>query len=496
MKRSFLIIALIIPSLAVAGVSKITVACGQRDISSMAELDPHELVSENLADIVRNIYDTLYEVKSDGSFTEGLATNCDVRSSQEDVEYNTSMEIVCKIRTGVYFHDGLELTPYDIVFSILRAKNSKTLASPFDFIKDVQVAGTDSVRFILSYKAEGIDDTATWLFEKFKRALARHGYIVRADYFIGGAGWALEYPVGTGPFYFKDWKLWDTKNSRSQIILMKNKSYWRTDLPKIDEVDFRFLPSTMWVSGLKDGSIALLYRIPYGDYKDLLKVNSDKGFFKLSKRLEYSYQYLLFTPGSKITKSLDVKRAFFSGISREKIVKNVLGKNAVVNSGRSLYAGSVYPEKFPVLPYKPSTSRTLVSSYLRMNGSKYKSGRLPVSIVASDRSEDMETAQEIEKQLSLAGFDPKITILQLGSYKALMNKGDLSKYDMVLYSVNESPTYVGSKVRKILKNGGMQLYQRYLFYAMSRPDADTTSAGALRVFSPPAEGPLRLLDAE
>jgi peptide/nickel transport system substrate-binding protein len=487
MNRFCFILAIVLPSLLVAEGKSVVVSSGQKDIVTMSELDPHEVSNEYLSDIVRNIYDTLYDIQADGSITESLAEHCDVKSFQESVDYNLEMEIICKIRDGVFFHDGVELRPNDVVFSVLRAKNSKTLSSNFSFIKDAQVVPTDSVRFILSYNSGGVDNAAAWLFEKFKRALARYAYIVRADYFTGGAGWALEYPIGTGPFYFKDWKLWDSKDSRSQIILSKNKSYWRPGYPILEEVLFRFLPNKMWLSSLKDGSVSLLYRIPYSDYTDLYKANFNKGFFKLSKRLEYSYQYLVFTPNSKIFKSVDVKRAFFSGISREKIVKHMFGKNAIINSGRALYAGSVFPEKFPVLPYRPELSRNLVSSYLRMKG--HKGSKFPVFVLASDRLEDIEAVSEIEKQLIAAGFDPKINIVELKSYRMLLNKGDLNRYDLVLYSVNEPSANLSPKARTMLKNGGLQLYQRHLFYAMSR-------TSGLSKFYPPAEGPLRLIDAE
>ena len=184
---------------------------------------------------------------------------------------------------------------------------------------------------------------------------------------------------------------------------------------------------------------------------------------------------------------MDIKRAFFSGISREKIVKNIFGKNAVVNSGRALYAGSLFPEKFPVLSYQPKLSRNLVASYLRMKGRK--SGKLPVFILASDKQEDVRVAREIEKQLGIAGFDPKINIVEQKSYRILLNKGDLNKYDLVLYSVHEPSANLGPRVRGMLRNGGIQLYQRYLFYAMGR-------TSLLTKFYPSVEGPLRLVDAE
>ncbi len=276
---------------------------------------------------------------------------------------------------------------------------------------------------------------------------------------------------------------------------MKNKSYWKRGLPKVDEALFRFLPNTMWLSSLKNGYVSLLFRIPYSDYESLNKVNINKGFFKLSKRLEYSYQYLVFTPNSKLLRSVDVKKAFFAGMSRERIAKSVFGKNVIVNSGRALHAGSVFPEKFPVVSYKPELSRRLIKSYIRMKG--YKIGKFPVSVLASDRPEDIETVQEIERELSIAGFEPKINVVELKSYRALINKGDLGKYDLVLYSVTEPSSNLTPRVRSMLKNGGLQLYQKYLFYAMSRAGADSSSyVSSLNVFFPPAEGPLRLIDAE
>ncbi len=184
MKRFCLLIVLVFPALVAAEASRIIVSSGQRDIVSMTELDPHEIASENLADVVRNIYDTLYDIQKDGSLTESLVERCEVKNLEEDVEYNVTMDIVCKIKKGIYFHDGLELKPDDVVFSILRVKNSRTISANFNFITNVETVAPDSVHFLLSYNADGMENTSAWLFEKFKRVLARFGYIVRADYLL------------------------------------------------------------------------------------------------------------------------------------------------------------------------------------------------------------------------------------------------------------------------------------------------------------------------
>lgn len=474
--------------------NRVIVSSGQQDILSMTELDPHERTSEYLEDITRQIYDTLYTIDKNGNIQESLATSCVVKSFSEDVGANAQMDVVCKIRENIYFHDGLKLTPKDVVFSVSRLKNSSTLSSYLSMIKEVSLF-EDGVKFILKYNVAGIDDPKKWLFERFKRVVARYPYIVRADYFTGGAGWALEYPVGTGPFYFKDWKLWEPKESRSQIILEKNKSYWKNEPPKVDEVLFRFLPSFMWQPNFSNGTVSLLFRIPYEDYKLLNKAsNKNKDGFRTLKKRAYSYQYLVFNPRSEILKpSSSLRKAFVAAVNREKIARMVFGKDVVINSGAALNSSVSFPDKFITQSYNPVMSKKAVRSYMRSK--KISGDRLAVSILIPDTYESNLVADELIKELYLAGFLANVKKLSYAAYSSNINKGSFGNFDVMMYSVNENPNVCTLRVGSILKNGGIQLYQRYLFYALLRSERGQY-AKTLTTFIPPVEGPLVLGNIE
>jgi len=472
--------------------NRVVISTGQKDIVSMAELDPHEKISDYLQDITRQIYDTLYEMDENGNVNEGLVDHCDVTSFSEDIDANARMEILCTLKEGIYFHDGVQLRPYDVVFSIMRLKNSATLSSYLNIIRDVYTSG-NGVKFVLRYDVSGLDDPQKWLFERFKRVMARYSYIVRADYFTGGAGWALEYPVGTGPFYFKDWKLWDSKDSRSQIILEKNKSYWKKDVPKIDQVLFRFLPPSLWQACLSKGTASLLFRIPYREYASLKKANKLKGDYRVLKRLIPSYQYLIFSPSSQIFKSWDIRKAFESSVNRAKIARNAFGRDVIINSGSALSASTGFPGKFLVREYSPDQSRKLVRAYMKARN--IAGDRLRISILMPDAYEQNLVADELSKELYFAGFLPRIQKLSYASYGAAINKGVFGKFDIIMLSVNEEPDILTPRLRSMLKNGGIQLYQRFVFYALSRPEHDDFSR-SITNFVPPVEGALILNDVE
>ncbi|MCX6112971.1 MAG: ABC transporter substrate-binding protein [Proteobacteria bacterium] len=481
---------------------RIVVSTGSRDIVSMWQLEPHEKTFPHLDDIRRQIYDTLYEFDEKGNVKESLAESCNISSYNEDIENNVKIIMNCRIRPGVFFHDGVELTSRDVAFSINRLKTSKTLSSYFDIMENCVAPNNYSVTFTLKYKTPDVISPKEWLYERFKRILAKTGYIVRARYFEGNINWAIEYPVGTGPFYFQDWKIWDRDEGRSQIILSKNKSYWKKEYPKLDQLIFRFLPSAMWSEQIKKGFLSLVLRPTAMDYELFNTLNKNHDIAKTSKRLMFSYQYLLFSPYSKNFQSRDLKRALLNSVDRVSISKS-LGSTAMINSGRALYASIVFPEKFHLLKYSPKEAREEVMYYLKDKKNKpkagYKKGYININILVPDRAEELLVAEELRRQLYPVGFSVKINKLSSENYNIALNKKAFNDYDLILYSVDENPNYLTPNVRDILSYGGVQLYQRSLTYILSMSDTESSMEPysiPLTEFMPPVEGPVYFFDTE
>lgn len=475
--------------------NRVVVSTGTRDVVSMWQLDPHEKTLPHLDDIRRQIYDTLYEIDDRGSTKESLVDNCSIPTYDEDIENNVKIIIDCSLKHNVFFHDGIELTAKDVEYSINRLKRSKTQSSSFDIMESCVAKNKYELVFTLKYKTPDVMSSKEWLYERFKRILATVGYITRARYMEGNLNWAIEYPVGTGPFYFEDWKIWDKTNGRSQIVLSKNKSYWKKTYPRIDQLIFRFLPSDMWMSEFKQENLSLVLRPTVKDYQLFYAQNKGRGIAGISKRLRYSYQYLLFNPSSTIMGSKELQRILLRSISREKLSKS-LGSTVMVNSGRALYSSCVFPEKFPVLKYQPRTANDALLNYLDERG---ENGNLKISILVPDRAEELLVVEELRRQLYTVGFTLKIKKMSSENYNIAVNNNYFSGYDLILYSVEENPNYLTPKGREILDYGGMQLYQRMLAYILSRPDIENTSkpfSVSLSRFTPPAEGAVRFFDAE
>jgi ABC-type transport system substrate-binding protein len=478
------------------------ISTGSKDIVSMWQMEPHEKTFPHLDDIRRQIYDTLYEIDETGSARESLAQGCDVLDYKEDIENNVRIVLNCRMRLAVYFHDGIELSSRDVEFSINRLKASKTLSSYYDIVESCTTPDKYNVRFVLKYRTPEVGSSKEWLLERFKRVLATTGYIVRARYFEGNTSWAVEYPVGTGPFYFVDWKMWNASEGRSQIILAKNRSYWKKEYPKLDQLIFRFLPANMWAEQMKQGFLSAVIRPTARDHDNFGKENKDEGFAAVSKRLRFSYQYMLFSPYSKYFRSKDLKRAFLNSVSREMLAKS-MGSTAMINYGRSLYASTIFPQKYPVLKYKPREAREALLEYLKSRKSVARldnsRGYITLNILVPDRIEELLVAEELKRQLYPIGFSLKVTKLSSEKYNIAVNNEAFNNYDIILYSVDENPNYITPSVREILSYGGVQLYQRSLVYMLARPNTESSVepfSTPLTKFAPPAEGPVFLFDAE
>ncbi|MBN1115253.1 MAG: ABC transporter substrate-binding protein [Oligoflexia bacterium] len=463
----------------------ITVSTCTRDLSTVMEIDPHIRVPGCINDIRHQIYDTLYEFDDDGNISESLVKSCEVKYYSEDIDFNAEMDVLCTLKEGIYFHNSSPLGVDDVIFSFDRLKRY-SLAPYVDFINTVSVTPANELKFILKYNIKGRENPREWLFTRFKYATARYLYIANRKYFEGSAKWALEYPSGTGPFYYVNWKLWDRRYVRSQIILRKNESYWKTGYPKIDEILFRFLVPELWVDHFIQDSLSLLPRLTFYNYEKMKKVKSARGTFKINRRLVYSYRYLLFNKKSlRLGTEPMLKEAINMGINRSVIVNGILEGEAYVNSQQSLTASTVYPEKFKEYQFNPAISRAIVRKYLKKR--RVRDYKLKLSLLLVDGIEENMVAQKIRNMLYSAGFDVALHRKDACTYFSLVNGEGGGDYDLYLYKVEENPSFLTPVVDRHLQNGGVQLYQAYSFYSYS-----TKISG----YMPPAEGGINLCKIE
>ena len=135
-----------------------------------------------------------------------------------------------KIRKGVKFHDGKDLTTDDVVYSIDEIwKKYAAAAALTDF---AGVAAPDADTVVVKFNKP----TPEFFFSSL--LCGNVNYIVPKHVYAGSdpvTNPANNAPVGTGPWKFKEW----VRGSHFEYV--KNDAYWRKDQPYLDRLIIRYV---------------------------------------------------------------------------------------------------------------------------------------------------------------------------------------------------------------------------------------------------------------
>jgi len=214
---------------------------------SIVTLDPAAYSDRTTETVIRNIFDGLVTRTTDNRVVLELA---------ESYEWIDDQTVEFKLKKGVKFHNGEDLTADDVVFTFERILTQDIGAKRRGFVKEVEnVEKVDdyTVRFNLK---------SPW--PVFMQMLV-HNQIVPKDYLtqVGDEEFAKR-PVGAGPFRFVEGKL------DEQIVLERFDDYYggADELPPVgppllDKVIFRMIPETSTrVASLLAGEVHIIQNVP------------------------------------------------------------------------------------------------------------------------------------------------------------------------------------------------------------------------------------------
>lgn len=148
-----------------------------------------------------------------------------------------------RLRRGVRFHHGREMTAEDVVATFRRVLDPAT-ASPartnYDMIEAIEAPDRHTAVFRLSYPYGGFADILS----------DRQVKIVPAD----RIGELAQNPSGTGPFRFRSYTPGD------RVILVRNAEYWEAGQPRLDGVELRILPEmAVRIAALQAGDLDVVW---------------------------------------------------------------------------------------------------------------------------------------------------------------------------------------------------------------------------------------------
>jgi len=266
-------------------------------------LDPHTVSSTSSIRIFRQIYDTLIDVDTEMNFIPSLA---------ESWEQPDDLTYIFKLREGVKFHNGREMTAEDVKYSFERVLNPDTAAigkSYYDSIDSIEVVDTYTVKFTLKEPFAPFMTNLTSLY----------GAIVPKEV-VEENGNLMQKACGTGPFMLKEW-IPDNK-----VILEKNPDYFVEGEPRLDAIEYYVMTDeSARVAALRTGSVDVI-KLPASSIP-LVEGNADINILEYQSN---DYSYVGFNLDLDKFKDVRVRQAISLAINRQEIIDLVYDGNAKV----------------------------------------------------------------------------------------------------------------------------------------------------------------------
>lgn len=364
--------------------SKTLVIANGTDISSF-DIHNHNTTSTEAVHV--NMFN--YLVKNGGE--EGFLP--DLAESWENVDEKTWS---FKLKEGVKFHNGEDLTADDVKFTLERVAKDDTLLE-YGSYKQIQEVVVKS-----DYEFDIVTENPE---PALLNRLSRIGSSILPKDYIESESWDvfLESPVGTGPYKFKEWKKDDRLTLEAYDEYFGEPAKW-------EKVVFRSIPEdSTRVSELLTGGVDIAVNIPP---TDLERINSTEGVSIIESPTQRVMMLTARTAGEGPTADPLVREAIDLAIDKQAIVDSLLeGAGKVTrtrvtpgNKGANedLYGKTLYdPEKAKELLAQAGYADGLELSLSSPNGRYLK---------------DKETAELMAAMLQEVGIKVNLEFLEWSSF--------------------------------------------------------------------------------
>ena len=370
------------------------------DVTSM---DPHFVNLQPNDLVAQHVFDTLTRIDENARLVPGLAESWKATDA-------TTWEF--RLRRGVKFHDGSELTAEDVIYSLERP--ATIVNSPGSFVpftrplvfKQAVDRYTVRLRTASPYAMVPYDLNSVYIVSK------RAASGVRTEEFNQGKG-----VIGTGPYYFVSFKRGD------RVELARHDQY-RDKRPEWDKVTLRIMPNDpARIAALLSGDVDAIEQVPTADLPKLRANASFQVAQKVSWRTIFLHldQFRDRVPGvtdrsgrpldRNPLKDVRVRKAISMAINRQGIVERVMEGAAVPAS--DLVAPQVFGHA-PALkpePFDADGARKLLAD------AGYPNGFSIVLHAPNNRYvNDDQVAQALAQMLARVGITARVELLPANVY--------------------------------------------------------------------------------
>lgn len=339
-------------------------------------LDLHLAEAAGTREVMFNIFEGLLKVNTEGGLNPAIAESYEI--SEDGLTYTF------KIRKGVKFHNGKELTAKDVVYSYSKLAGLETgepLSSSFSSVEKIESPDDYTVVITLKENTVGFLTAVT-------------AAIIPENYEDSNTK-----PIGTGPFQFVEYK------PGQSLIIEKNEDYYIEGVPYLDKVEFRILPDEEAAFlALQSGEIDIYPRIGTEKAQQL-----GNGFETISNP-QNLVQLLAFNNKVKPFDDVRVRQAINYAVNIDEIIEGVaIGKGTKLGSNLSPVLSKYYNAELEDLyPYDTEKAKKLLEEAGLKDGFEF------TITVPSVYPFHVSTAEVIVYQLEKIGVKANIESVEWG----------------------------------------------------------------------------------
>jgi peptide/nickel transport system substrate-binding protein len=348
-----------------------------------------------------NIYEGLTRLDRRSMVQPGLATEWSL--SPDGLVYTF------KLRRGVKFHDGTELTSAAVAQSLAR-----TTAA--DSANPKKAMLTDNGMTVET------PDPATVVI-RLKQPVGLVPYLVGMGEAVvvapGAIADARAKPVGTGPFKFVRW------NKGDRVEIEKNPDHWNAANIRLSKATFRFIPDpAAVVAALLAGDVDAVPNVGGGDVIDRLKADP-----KLKVVVGNTEGETILAMNNKKAPLHDirVRRAINHAIDRKAIIDGASGGIATPIGTHFSPNHPAYVDLTGRYPYDPVRAKTLLAEAGKTN--------LTLSLRLPPPAYAQRSGELIAAMLEQVGVKAQIEQLQFPQWLEQVFKN--KQYDLTIISHTE-----------------------------------------------------------
>ncbi|MGB1226353.1 MAG: peptide-binding protein [Poseidonibacter sp.] len=359
--------------------------------SSPSRLNPILANDTASSQIANWLFNGLFKYDKDGNPSVDLASS---------YKFETKTKLIINLKKGVKWHDGVEFTSKDILFTYNTILDPKVFNSIKSNYKEVQsVRAIDKYTIEVIYKKAYFKALEIWMVGILPYHLLKDEQNLMTSSFNKN-------PIGTGPYILESFKV------GQDIKLKANKNYFE-GAPKIQELLYKFIPDTNTsFLFLKQKKLDLSSLTPLQIDR---QINKDfKDSFKIIESQSFSYSYVGLNLKNEKFKDIRIRKALSLAINRQELVDILFFGHGKVCNGPFLPGSFAYNDEVKQIQPNIKEAKRLLKElgYDENNPFSFE------IVTNTGNDTRINAAQILQYQLAKVNINMKIRVME---WQAFLN---------------------------------------------------------------------------